>query len=84
MMETKIIDILNSILLSKNKEIITDLEEKVSLRNDLGFDSLDLATLSVRIEDEFGIDIFEEKIIDKISELLTILHDNEEFLDRSK
>lgn len=83
-METKIIDILNSILLSKNKEIITDLEEKVSLRNDLGFDSLDLATLSVRIEDEFGIDIFEEKIIDKISELLTILHDNEEFLDRSK
>ncbi|MDP4173531.1 MAG: phosphopantetheine-binding protein [Bacteroidota bacterium] len=83
-METKIIDILNSILLSKNKEIITDLEEKVSLRNDLGFDSLDLATLSVRIEDEFGIDIFEEKIIDKISELLTILHNNEEFLGRSK
>lgn len=39
------------------------------LINDLGFDSLDLAELTVIIEDEYGVDIFEKKIIRKIYEI---------------
>jgi len=61
---------INKILEKKGGKLITSLDEKLSLRNDLGFDSLDLAELTVRIEDETGVDIFEKGIIDKISEIL--------------
>lgn len=33
-------------------------------------DSLDLAELTVRIEDAFGIDVFEDGIIDTIGEIM--------------
>jgi len=33
-------------------------------------DSLDLAELTVRIEDEFGVDIFEDGMIDTVQEIL--------------
>lgn len=36
----------------------------------LGFDSLDLAELTVRIENEFGIDIFEDGIIETVKEII--------------
>jgi len=61
---------INKVLEKKGKQPLSELDEKLSLRNDLGFDSLDLAELTVRIEDETGIDIFEHGIIDKISEVL--------------
>ena len=40
------------------------------LRTDLGFDSLDLAELTARIEAEFDADIFEDGIVFKISDIL--------------
>jgi len=40
-----------------------------SLRNDLGFDSLDLAELTVKIEDIFDVDIFENRIVDTLQEI---------------
>jgi len=44
------------------------------LRNDIGFDSLDLAELTVRIEAEYDIDIFEDGIVNTVSEILEKLN----------
>lgn len=68
------------------EEIISDLLEgngktasgvylnETDLVNDLGFDSLELAELTVVIEEEYGIDIFEHKIIRTVGEIRSILN----------
>ena len=40
------------------------------LRNDIGFDSLDFAELTVRIEAEYNIDIFEDGIVNTVGEIV--------------
>jgi len=67
--ELIILNAINKILRKKGKEPLEKLEDQLSLRIDLEFDSLDLAELTVRIEDETGIDIFEKGIIDKVYEI---------------
>ena len=62
--------IVNDILKKKEMQEINSVNPNQSLRRDLGFDSFDLAELTVRIEDRFGIDIFEDGIIDSIDEIL--------------
>ena len=44
------------------------------LRNDIGLDSLDLAELTVRIEAEFDIDIFENGIVNTVGEVIDKLN----------
>ena len=46
-----------------------------NLRNDLGFTSFDLAELTVRIEDEFDIDIFEDGLVNTVGEIFVKLQD---------
>jgi acyl carrier protein len=65
----RLLEIINVILNKKGKNI-NELVANYSLRKDLGMDSLDLAELTVRIEDEFDVDIFEDGIIDTISEVM--------------
>ena len=45
------------------------------LKNDLGLDSLSLALLTVKIEDEYGIDIFEDGLVFKISDIIEKLNE---------
>ena len=42
----------------------------LNLRNDIGFDSFDLAQLTVMIEDEFDVDIFEDGIVQTVGEII--------------
>ncbi len=35
----------------------------------MGFDSMDLAVLTARIDEEYGVDIFESGIIDTVKEI---------------
>ena len=65
------------------KEIIEDNGEKFSadINNesrliDLGLSSFDLATLTVRVEDEFDIDIFEDGLVSTFGEIVKILEAN--------
>lgn len=51
------------------------INDEDDLINDLGFDSLDLAELTVIIEDEYGVDIFEKKIIRKVYEIKDLLNE---------
>lgn len=46
------------------------LEDSMDLREDLVFDSLMLAELTVRIESEFNVDIFEEGIVQTVGEII--------------
>ena len=43
------------------------------LREDLGFDSLGLATLTVMIEEESNVDIFENGLVSTVEEIYKIL-----------
>jgi acyl carrier protein len=73
-MEARILCIVNTVLKNRGKEQIKKINKKSNLRNDIGFDSLDLAELTVRIEAEFDIDIFEDGIVNTIGEILTKLN----------
>lgn len=69
-MEKKILEIMNTVLDNRAKKKLTTLSPEMHLRNDIGFDSLDLAELTVRIEAEYDIDIFEDGIVNTVSEIL--------------
>ncbi len=69
-MEVKILEIMNTVLDNRAKEKLTSITPQMHLRNDIGFDSLDLAELTVRIEAEYDIDIFEDGIVNTVGEIL--------------
>jgi acyl carrier protein len=73
-MEEKILEIINTVLDNRTKEKLTALSSEMHLRNDIGFDSLDLAELTVRIEAEYDIDIFEDGIVNTVSEIFQKLN----------
>lgn len=62
--------IINTVLSNRGKSQIKEIMKNSNLRNDLGMDSLDLAELTVRIEDEYGIDIFENGIVNTVGEIM--------------
>lgn len=73
-MNKKLKEIIKGILEKKEKNLWEDVELSMSLRKDLGFDSFDLAELTVLVEDEFGIDIFADGLVDTIQEVEAKLH----------
>lgn len=72
-MGIKLLEIVNTVLENRKKKLITSITPEMDLRNDIGLDSLDLAELTVRIEAEYDIDIFEDGIVNTIGEILEIL-----------
>lgn len=68
-----VLQIINDIRKKRGMKPIESLNRDLNLRDDLGFDSFDLAELTVRIEDETGIDIFENGIINTVGEILDTL-----------
>lgn len=70
---TSLIDIhriINIVLKNRGKKEIETVNETSHLRNDIGFDSLDLAELTVRIEVEFDVDIFEGGNVNTVGDIL--------------
>lgn len=68
--QEKLLKIMNTVLENRTKEKLTSLAPEMHLRNDIGFDSLDLAELTVRIEAEYDIDIFEDGIVNTVAEIV--------------
>lgn len=66
----ELLNIVNEMRVEAGKTIIERLEPYMDLREDLELDSLMLAELTVRVEDEFDIDIFEDGIIQSIGDIL--------------
>lgn len=69
-MKDRVLEIMNKVLENRAKAKLTSLTPEMHLRNDIGFDSFDLAELTVRIEAEYDIDIFEDGIVNTVSEIL--------------
>lgn len=74
-MEEKILEIVNMIRATKALVPLETISTSDNLRNDLGFTSFDLAELTVRIEDEFDIDIFEDGLVNTVGEIFVKLQD---------
>lgn len=72
-MKEKVIEILKGIILAKNKDFDSEINSDTKLREDLGLSSFDLAELTVKIEDEFDIDIFEDGLVSTIGEIFAKL-----------
>ena len=62
--------IINEMREEEGIKSIEILESYMDLRDDLELDSLMLAELTVRVEDEFGVDIFEDGIVQTIGEIM--------------
>ena len=68
-MEEKVLEIINEIRAAKELQPVEVLNAETRLREDLGLTSFDLAELTVKIEDEFDIDIFEDGLVSTIGEI---------------
>ncbi|HSN50278.1 MAG TPA: phosphopantetheine-binding protein [Bacteroidales bacterium] len=69
-MINKVRQLINTVLRNRGKSEIAVIDENSRLRNDIGFDSLDLAELTVRIEAEYDVDIFRDGIVNTVGEIL--------------
>lgn len=68
-MEKTILEIINNIRAARNKSQISELHPDDKLREDLDLTSFDLAELTVNIEDIFGVDVFEDGLVNTVGEI---------------
>lgn len=68
-MNARLLKIINTVKKNNDQQSVEKINKEDDLRNDLGFGSLDLAELTVRIESEFGVDIFADGLINTIGEV---------------
>ena len=72
-MKEIVLAIINDIRATKDLPAVSSININDNLRCDLSLTSFDLAELTVRIEDEFDIDIFEDGLVNTVGELYTKL-----------
>lgn len=68
-MNAKVLEIINEIRAAKNLAPVDSISKETRLREDLSLTSFDLAELTVKIEDEFDIDIFEDGLVLTVGEI---------------
>jgi acyl carrier protein len=73
-MKKSLLEIINQVLSEYNTKVDV-ITETMDLRDDLGMDSMDLAYLTVLIEDEYNVDIFADGLISKVSDILNKLNE---------
>jgi len=73
MMQAQLLEIVNSIKRNKYEDAISDLSPELRLREDLNFDSFDLAELTVKIEEDFQTDIFADGLVNTVGEIYSKL-----------
>jgi len=72
-MEEKVLSIINEIRAAKEMAPVESIKTDTKLREDLNLTSFDLAELTVKIEDEFDIDIFEDGLVNTVGEIIAKL-----------
>ena len=72
-MEATLFQIINTVLSNNDLKTIDKIDPTLSLQGALEMDSIILAELTVRIEDEFDVDIFENGMVHTIQDILDIL-----------
>jgi len=61
--------LIDQIRANKQQPPLADLSPGLRLHGDIGFVSLDLAELTVRIEEKFGIDVFADGLVHTVGEI---------------
>jgi len=64
-----LLEIINQVRANKVRKPLSQLSPQLRLREDCELDSLDLAELTVRIEDASGVDVFAEGIVRTVGEI---------------
>ena len=72
-MEMKLLEAVNTVRSNNNLVPFEVLPLPGRLREDLGFSSIDLAELTVRIEDSTGVDVFADGVVRTVEEILSKL-----------
>ena len=72
-MKTKVLSIINEIRAAKELAPVLTINNETKLREDLSLTSFDLAELTVKIEDEFDVDIFEDGLVNTMGEIFAKL-----------
>jgi acyl carrier protein len=74
-METldQLLKIINTVLDNHQEKTISELKPEMTLRQDLGMDSIMLAEMTVRIEDETGVDVFENGMLYTVKNIFDII-----------
>ncbi len=72
-MKEKVLSIINEIRAAKELTRVDSVSPETRLREDLNFTSFDLAELTVKVEDEFDIDIFEDGLVSTVGEIFAKL-----------
>lgn len=65
-----VLDIINELRDEKDEDSLNEIIDSTSLREDAGLDSIDLAVLTARLDEHFGIDIFADGIVETIGEVM--------------
>lgn len=68
-MNEQLAKVINEVRANKQHPPLHDLSGSSRLREDIGFESLDLAELTVRIEEKFGVDVFADGLVHTIGEI---------------
>lgn len=68
-MRQKVLEIINSIRTSKDLPALDIIKDSDTLLFDLQLTSFDLAELTVKLEDEYDIDIFEDGLVNTVGEI---------------
>ena len=65
----ELLKIINTVRENKGVPALPMLQPEMRLREDIGFESLDLAELTVRIEEKFDVDVFAEGLVFTVGEI---------------
>ena len=66
---SKLLSAINQVRENKRQLPLAELPPDSRLREDLDFESLDLAELTVRIEEQFGVDVFADGLVHTVGEI---------------
>lgn len=69
----KLKQIINEILEDNDLETPEEISLNSRLKEDIGFDSFNLALLTVKIEDECGVDIFENSFPKTVGDIIDLI-----------
>jgi acyl carrier protein len=64
-----LLEVINRVLDSNEMDVVESINDSMNLKNELGFDSFMLAELTVEIEEEVGIDIFADGVVNTIGDI---------------
>lgn len=69
----QLLDLINEMMEENNRSPFPGLNLEDRLQEDLHLDSFDLAELTVRIENRFGVDVFEDGVVYTVRDVIAKL-----------